>query len=73
MSKNNAKSLTTLRQKYRKYAKIHEDDIAVFRENPEAADSDLEVEQEESDAESDDEIPTTDRETSEPRQENSNL
>ena len=54
MSKNNAKSLTTLRQKYRKYAKDYESDIAVFRENPDAPDSDAEVEHDDQDDDSDD-------------------
>lgn len=55
MSKNNAKGLTTLRQKYRKYAKEYESDIATFRENPDAPDSDAEVERDDQDDESDDE------------------
>lgn len=54
MSKNNAKGLTTLRQKYRKYAKDFESDIAVFRENPDAPDSDAEVEREDPEEDSDD-------------------
>ena len=54
MSKNNAKGLTTLRQKYRKYAKDYEADIAVFRENPDAPDSDAEVEHDEQEDYSDD-------------------
>lgn len=44
MSKNNAKGLTTLRQKHRKYIRDYEADLAVFRENPDAPDSDAEVE-----------------------------
>ncbi|KAG7174371.1 Eukaryotic translation initiation factor 3 subunit C-like [Homarus americanus] len=55
MSKNNAKGLTTLRQKYRKYAKEYDTDLAVFRENPDRADSDAEVEKEDQDDESEDE------------------
>ncbi|XP_063867865.1 eukaryotic translation initiation factor 3 subunit C-like [Scylla paramamosain] len=54
MSKNNAKGLTTLRQKYRKYAKDYEADIAVFRENPDAPDSDAEVEHDDQEDDSDD-------------------
>lgn len=54
MSKNNAKGLTTLRQKYRKYAKDYEADIALFRENPDAPDSDAEVERDDQEDESDD-------------------
>lgn len=54
MSKNNAKGLTTLRQKYRKYAKDYESDIALFRENPDAPDSDVEVERDDQEDESDD-------------------
>lgn len=34
MSKNNSKSLTSLRQKLRKYNKDFEEDIAKFRKNP---------------------------------------
>lgn len=40
MSKNNAKGLTTIRQKFRKYAKDFETDMSTFRENPDAPDSD---------------------------------
>ena len=40
MSKNNAKSLTLLRQKHRKYTREFEEEIAQFRENPELEDSD---------------------------------
>ncbi|XP_045582241.1 eukaryotic translation initiation factor 3 subunit C [Procambarus clarkii] len=54
MSKNNAKGLTTLRQKYRKYAKDYEGDMAVFRENPDAPDSDAEVDRDDQDDESED-------------------
>jgi translation initiation factor 3 subunit C len=38
MSKNNSKSLSALRQKLRKYIKDFDDDMAKFRENPDAAD-----------------------------------
>lgn len=54
MSKNNAKGLTTIRQKYRKYCKDYESDITAFRENPEAPDSDAEIEREDQEEESDD-------------------
>merc|ERR1719209_2817163 len=41
MSKVNGKSLGSLRQKLRKYIREHhDDDIAKFRENPDAADDD---------------------------------
>jgi translation initiation factor 3 subunit C len=45
LSKNNAKSLSTLRQKFRKYIKDFDDDLAKFRENPDLAD-DTEEEEE---------------------------
>lgn len=55
LSKNNSKSLSTLRQKIRKYVKDFEGDIAKFKENP-----DNEVEDEEdadkSEESSDDEV-----------------
>jgi len=38
MSKNNSKSLSSLRQKLRKYNKGFELDIAKFRENPDQVD-----------------------------------
>lgn len=57
MSKMSAKSLTTLRQKFRKYAKDYETDMATFRENPDAPDSEGEEEKEErSESDSEDEI-----------------
>lgn len=40
MSKNNSKSLSTLRQKLRKYSKDFEDEIIKFRENPDQGDED---------------------------------
>ncbi|XP_075238234.1 eukaryotic translation initiation factor 3 subunit c [Lycorma delicatula] len=40
MSKNNSKSLTSLRQKLRKYNKEFEKDIARFRESPDVGDED---------------------------------
>lgn len=42
MSKNNSKSLTSLRQKLRKYNKDFEADIAKFRENPDQEDEEEE-------------------------------
>ncbi|KAH9376757.1 hypothetical protein HPB48_010947 [Haemaphysalis longicornis] len=42
MSKNNSKSLATLRQKLRKYNKEHDADIAKYRENPEEEDEERE-------------------------------
>uniref|UniRef100_A0A0A9XY83 Eukaryotic translation initiation factor 3 subunit C n=1 Tax=Lygus hesperus TaxID=30085 RepID=A0A0A9XY83_LYGHE len=42
MSKNNSKSLTSLRQKLRKYNKDFESELAKFRENPDLADEDEE-------------------------------
>lgn len=38
LSKNNSKSLATLRQKVRKYLKDFEDDLAKFKENPDLPD-----------------------------------
>lgn len=42
MSKNNSKSLSTLRQKLRKYNKDFEEDIGKFRENPDQDDDEEE-------------------------------
>lgn len=54
MSKNNSKSLTSLRQKLRKYNKEFEDDISKFRENPDQGDDDEEdVKEDEGDSEED--------------------
>lgn len=58
MSKNNSKSLTSLRQKLRKYNKDFEEDIAKFRENPDQDDDEdedkgdeaVELEEEEEDS-----------------------
>ncbi|XP_064460726.1 eukaryotic translation initiation factor 3 subunit C-like [Ornithodoros turicata] len=52
MSKNNSKSLATLRQKLRKYNKDFEADIQKYRENPDQEEDERE---EEEDRESDDE------------------
>ncbi len=42
MSKNNSKSLTSLRQKMRKYNKDFEEEITKFRTNPDQADEEEE-------------------------------
>ncbi|XP_050050284.2 eukaryotic translation initiation factor 3 subunit C [Dermacentor andersoni] len=55
MSKNNSKSLATLRQKLRKYNKDHEADIAKYRENPEEEDEDRD-DDEDKDSDADDEM-----------------
>lgn len=55
LSKNNSKSLGTLRQKFRKYIKEFEADLKKFRESPDAADDDEEEEEKKEDEESDDE------------------
>lgn len=59
LSKNNSKSLGTLRQKFRKYIKDFENDLAKFRESPDDDDDEEEEKPEEvSDASSDeDEAP----------------
>lgn len=55
MSKNNSKSLATLRQKLRKYNKDFEADIQSYRENPDAEDEEKDEEEEpESDEDDDD-------------------
>lgn len=46
MSKNNSKSLTSLRQKLRKYNKDFEEDIVKFRENPDQDDDEEEEKRE---------------------------
>lgn len=46
MSKNNSKSLATLRQKLRKYNKDFEADIINYRANPEAEDEEKDEEEE---------------------------
>jgi len=56
MSKNNSKSLTSLRQKLRKYNKDFESDLAKFRENPDLADED-EEQPKEPEEDSEDELP----------------
>jgi Eukaryotic translation initiation factor 3 subunit 8 N-terminus. len=49
MSKNNSKSLSSLRQKLRKYNKEFELDIAKFRENPDQAEDEEDEEKGNSD------------------------
>ena len=56
MSKNNSKSLTTLRQKLRKYNKDFETDINTFRENPEEFEEEKDDESEEEDESSDSDV-----------------
>jgi len=53
MSKNNSKSLASLRQKLRKYTKDFENDISKFRENPDMADEEEEEQPKEEDEDSD--------------------
>lgn len=61
MSKNNTKSLSTLRQKFRKYIKDFENDLKKFRENPDLGggeEDEVEEKAEDVDSESsEDEIP----------------
>nr|CAI5823990.1 unnamed protein product [Callosobruchus analis] len=57
MSKNNSKSLASMRQKLRKYIKDFEEDISKFRENPEQPD-DEEEEDKQADLDSDAEVPS---------------
>ena len=42
MSKNNSKSLSSLRQKLRKYNKEYEEELNKFRENPDLGNEDEE-------------------------------
>lgn len=53
MSKNNAKGLTTLRQKLRKYNRDFNDDIFSYKANPEEYEEEEEVEEVKSDSEED--------------------
>lgn len=55
MSKNNSKSLATLRQKLRKYNKDYQDEINKFKETPDLADEE-EEEEEKKESESEDEV-----------------
>lgn len=57
MSKNNSKSLSSLRQKFRKYAKDFENDLAKFRESPDEDDDEEEEKPEEPSESSEDEAP----------------
>lgn len=54
MSKNNGKSLSTLRQKFRKYIKDFEAEIKKFRENPDVEGEDDETEEKQVEKESSD-------------------
>lgn len=56
LSKNNSKSLGTLRQKFRKYIKEFESDLKKFRESPDAADDEEEEEEKKDEEESEDEV-----------------
>ncbi|XP_072388517.1 eukaryotic translation initiation factor 3 subunit C [Diabrotica undecimpunctata] len=58
MSKNNSKSLTSMRQKLRKYLKDFEDDLPKFRENPEQPDDEEEEEKPEVAEDSENEAPS---------------
>lgn len=55
LSKNNSKSLGTLRQKFRKYIKEFDSELKKFRESPDAADDDEEEEEKKEESESEDE------------------
>lgn len=57
LSKNNSKSLGTLRQKFRKYIKDFESDLAKFRESPDDDDDEEEEKPEEPLESSEDEAP----------------
>ncbi|XP_065166678.1 LOW QUALITY PROTEIN: eukaryotic translation initiation factor 3 subunit C-like [Atheta coriaria] len=57
MSKNNSKSLGSMRQKLRKYLKDFDEDLAKFRENPDQPDEEEEEEKREPEADSDSEVP----------------
>lgn len=61
LSKNNSKSLASLRQKFRKYVKDFESDLAKFRENPDLPDQDEDQKEDEDvdsdESESEDEAP----------------
>lgn len=58
LSKNNSKSLASMRQKLRKYIKEFEEDTAKFRENPDLPDDEEEEEKREPEGDSDSEVPT---------------
>lgn len=61
LSKNNSKSLASLRQKFRKYVKDFEGDLAKFRENPDLPDQEEDQKEDEDldsdESESEDETP----------------
>lgn len=57
LSKNNSKSLASLRQKLRKYIKDFDEDIAKFRENPDQPDDEEEEEKREPEVDSDSDVP----------------
>lgn len=57
LSKNNSKALSQLRQKFRKYAKDYESDLAKFRESPDEEDEPEEEKVEEESESSEDEQP----------------
>jgi len=61
LSKNNSKSLASLRQKFRKYVKDFESDLAKFRENPDLPDQEEDQKEDEDvdsdESESEDEAP----------------
>lgn len=57
LSKNNSKALGQLRQKFRKYVKDYESDLAKFRESPDEEDEPEEEKVEEASEESEDEQP----------------
>ncbi|XP_025829104.1 eukaryotic translation initiation factor 3 subunit C [Agrilus planipennis] len=57
MSKNNSKSLSSIRQKLRKYLKEFDQDIAKFRENPDLPDDEEEEDKREPEIDSDTEQP----------------
>ena len=54
MSKNNSKSLGAMRQKLRKYIKDFDDDMAKFRENPDADDDEADKDEDKEDSEEED-------------------
>lgn len=61
LSKNNSKSLASLRQKFRKYVKDFESDLVKFRENPDLPDQEEDQKEDEDvdsdESESEDEVP----------------
>lgn len=57
LSKNNSKSLASLRQKLRKYIKDFDEDITKFRENPDQPDDEEEEEKREPEPDSDSDVP----------------